>query len=147
MKTIITSLLVLGTSSAALARPAHETRRPAPVVREHRVEARHQWPERDHHYIDRGYGYRGPRIDYRWYGHGPVVVRPWINTTTVVAAPSTFVDSVVVTYDDGRSETLSIGRYIDPANIAYELGIDRNCTRQILAYGRDSYGRSVSFAV
>jgi len=145
MKTIITSLLVLGTSSVALARPAHETRRPAPVVvREHRVEARH---DRN---IDRGYSYRGwerPRIDYRWYGHGPVVVRPWINTTTVVAAPSTFVDSVVVTYDDGRSETLSIGRYIDPANIAYELGIDRNCTRQIVAYARDSYGRSVSFAV
>ncbi|HEV7559168.1 MAG TPA: hypothetical protein VGO00_27025 [Kofleriaceae bacterium] len=146
MKTIITSLLVLGTSSVALARPAHETRRPAPVIREHRVEARH---ERDHRNdrFDRGYAYRSPRIDYRWYGHGPVVVRPWINTTTFVASPSTFVDSVVVTYDDGRSETLSIGRYIEPANIAYELGIDRNCTRQIVAYARDSYGRSVSFAV
>jgi hypothetical protein len=171
MKAILSTLLLLGTSSVALARPEH---RPAPA-REHRVEARHPWPENDHrggHAGNRGGGYHSggyhsggyrsvdpgyrfdrrwerPRYSYsnRWVGRGPIVIRPWGTTTIYATAPSTFVDQVVVTYDDGRVETLAVGRYVDPANLAAELGIDRSYTTGIVAYGRDASNRSVSFAI
>lgn len=165
MKAILSTLVLVGISSAAFA------------------DTRHPWPERDHQ-SDRDRSDRrdrGPRVDHRYdqrhdqryardvrwergryvpretwryerpvrYNYGyfarPVVFRPF-GQTYVFANQSTFVDSVMVTYNDGRVQTVPVNRYLDPAAIVDTLNIDRDCASQVTVFSRDSYGRSYSFA-
>lgn len=165
MKTLaIAALLVLGTSSAALAAPARFERGHGPVVRGPVV---HQPVVREP--VVRGPIVREPVVRERdrghWY-HAPIIVRPRIVLDApipVYATPvalmngaetislgdatggavelaadggATYVQSALITYADGATQTVAVGQELDGRTPALQLQTDGSPVASVTIFGQ-----------
>jgi hypothetical protein len=68
-----------------------------------------------------------------------------VKTIRLDGSGVSYVQQVVVEYDDGTSQVLAVNRYLDPSNPSLELAVPNvGCARRLVVYGQSEYGGQIA---
>jgi hypothetical protein len=174
MKALVTTLILGGLSSTALARPTYYERQPSHHQVERRIERREarierreiryerareharwlereRW-EREHRYLDRAYrpGRRFSLIRPTSFVAGrfyvPIATEyASIQTLQLAGSGVSYVDQIVIEYRDGRTQAIAIGQWLNPENPTLEVSVPAaGNVRNIVVQGRSENGGSIA---